>query len=156
MSKPTIYLAGPVAAYQNGGAAWRSNVEERFGDEFDFRNPLDKYNVPVEDIEIVDGAGTSSEDVVSVTELVEADKQLLRESDGVLVGYSDVQSVGTPMETMWAYERDVPVAVWLRDATGYDQLSPWYRYHAGVVVDDLGSAMHYLWGNVPDAARGVR
>jgi len=153
---PTIYLAGPVAAYQDGGAAWRDRVQEEFGHEFDFRNPLDKYNVPVDDLTIVDGAGTSTDGVVSVTELVETDKQLLEESDAVLVGYSDVQSIGTPMEVMWAYERDIPVAVWLRDDTAYDDLSPWYRYHAGAVRYNVDPALHYLWGNVPDAAREVR
>jgi len=155
-SKPTIYLAGPVAAYQDGGAAWRDQITEQFGDEFVFKNPLNKYNVPVEDLTIVDGAGTSTDGVVSVTELVEADKDLLEQSDGVLVGYSDVQSVGTPMEVMWAHERDIPVAVWLRDDTAHDELSPWYRYHADTVTDELEGALHYLWGNVPDAAREVR
>lgn len=153
---PTIYLAGPVAAYQDGGAAWRDRLVEEFGDEFAFRNPLDKYNVPVEDLTIVDGSTPSADGCVSVTELVEGDKDLLRESDAVLVGYSDVQSIGTPMEVMWAYERDIPVAVWLRDATDYDQLSPWYRYHAGAVVDEPEDALHYLWGNVPAPAREVR
>jgi len=152
----TIYLAGPVAAYQDGGAAWRDRIIGEFGHEFEFRNPLDKYNVPVEDLTIVDGAGTSEDDVVSVTELVEADKELLEESDAVLVGYSAVRSIGTPMEVMWAHERDIPVAVWVRDDTHYDQLSPWYRYHAGAVVDEPEDALHYLWGNVPDAAREVR
>jgi len=140
-SKPIVYLAGPVAAYQDGGAAWRDRIIDEFGDQFEFRNPLDKYNVPVEDLTIVDGAGTTKDDVVSVTELVEADKALLEESDGVLVGYSAVQSVGTPMEVMWAYERDMPVAVWLRDDTGYDELSPWYRYHASAVANEVESAL---------------
>lgn len=150
-----VYLAGPVQAYQDGGAAWRDRIIRQFDDEFDFRNPLDKYNVPVEDLTIVDGAGTSTDGVVSVTELVEADKDLLEESDAVLVGYSDVQSVGTPMEVMWAYERDIPVAVWLRDDTSYEDLSPWYRYHAGAVVDEPEDALHYLWGNLPAPARRV-
>jgi len=145
MSKPVIYLAGPVAAYDDGGAKWRDRIIDEFGDRFEFRNPLDKYNVPVEDLTIVDGAGSSADSVVSVTELVETDKELLQESDGVLVGYSDVQSVGTPMEVMWAFERDMPVAVWTRDATALDDLSPWYRYHAGERTNDVEMALWHLW-----------
>jgi len=98
---------------------------------------------------IVDGAGTDRDDIVSVTELVETDKDLLRESDGVLVGYSAVRSVGTPMEVMWAYERDYPVAVWLRDNTSYDDLSPWYRYHATGVMQHESAALSHL-GYLPD------
>lgn len=129
-SKPSIYLAGPVAAYEDGGAGWRDQIVSDHQDWYDFKNPLDKYNVPVDDLTIVQQAESDRDDTISVHELVESDKTLLRGSDAVLVGYSDVQSIGTPMEVMWAYERGMPVGIWIRDRTSKTDLSPWYRHHA--------------------------
>ena len=152
MSRPTIYLAGPVAAYDDGGADWREAVSEVYGEEFDFRNPLDKYNVPLDKLEIVPrDADVDGEGEVSVTELVEEDKRLLRESDAVLVGYSAVRSIGTPMEVMWARERDYPVALWVRDGTDFADLSPWYQYHATATTEYIDRAMEYLDEQAGDA-----
>ena len=148
MGEPTIYLAGPVAALNDGGAGWRSVVEQRFGDEFEFKNPLAKYNAPADDIEIVDGSSHGGDNVVSVSELVELDKHLLAQSDAVLVGYTAVRSIGTPMEVMWAYERAKPVALWLRDDTQTDELSPWYRYHADLITNSVEMALGGLDGRV--------
>jgi len=139
--RPTIYLAGPVMSMADGGAGWREDLSERFGDAYEFKNPLAKYNIPVDDIEIVDGASHGGDEAVSVSEIVETDKHLLAESDAVLVGYSAVRSIGTPMEVMWAHEREMPVALWLRDNTDYADLSPWYRYHAGLVTNDVLMAL---------------
>jgi hypothetical protein len=145
MDSPIIYLAGPVAATDDGGAGWREAISEEYGADYGFHNPLDKYNVPVDTLEVVDG--TSDPDTghtVGVDELVAGDKKLLRESDGVLVGYVDVHSVGTPMEVMWARERDYPVALWIRDDTAFDGLSPWYRHHATALTNDLELALGHI------------
>jgi len=142
MTEPTIYLAGPVAAYDDGGAAWRAWIKDQFPD-VDFRDPLAKYNVPVEDLTIT-ATETPFEGEISVDTLVESDKELLRVSDGVLVGYTDVQSVGTPMEVMWARERDYPVALWVRDDTAFDELSPWYRHHVTACTTDVELAIAHL------------
>ena len=144
MSEPTIYLAGPVMSMDDGGARWRTDVEIEHGHLYDFKNPLSKYNIPVDGIEIVDGATHGGDNVVSVSEIVEGDKHLLAESDAVLVGYSAVRSIGTPMEVMWAYERDMPVVLWSRDYTSRSQLSPWYRYHVDFVTAQLPIALHTL------------
>lgn len=146
MSEPTIYLAGPVMSMADGGAGWREDVEAYSdGGGIETKNPLSKYNAAVDDIEIVDG-GTHGGDnaTVSVSEIVEGDKHLLAESDAVLVGYSAVRSIGTPMEVMWAHERDMPVAVWIRDDTEPQELSPWYRYHADHITTTLPIALHTL------------
>lgn len=129
--KPTIYLAGPVAAYDDGGRAWRQDVIQTFGDEYEFRSPLSWYNAPADELDIVDPP-TDGDGEVSVRELVEMDKRLIRESDAVLVGYEDVQSIGTPMEVQYAYGRHIPVAIWNRDGTSHEDMSPWYRYHATI------------------------
>jgi len=142
--RPTIYLAGPVMSMDDGGAGWREDVEAYCGDAFETRNPLSKYNLPVDDLQVVDDASHGGDAVVSVSEIVETDKHLLAESDAVLVGYSKVHSIGTPMEVMWAYERDMPIVLWSRDFTPRSQLSPWYRYHVDHVVSDLPIALQAI------------
>ena len=142
-SKPTVYLAGPVQAKDDGGASWRETVKQQFSDGYKFRDPLDKYNVPVEDLTVV-ATETDDPNAVSVPEIVEGDKDLLQQSDAVLVGYDRVRSIGTPMEVMWAYERDYPIAVWIRDETPVIDMSPWYRYHADVLVPEAITALENL------------
>lgn len=144
MSNPAIYLAGPVMSLADGGAGWRDEVIDLFGDEYDLLNPLAKYNVPAEDLTVVDGTSGDADNVVGVNEIVEEDKRLLRHCDGVLVGYSAVRSIGTPMEVMWARERDLPVAIWIRDGSDFEDLSPWYRYHATAMTNCLDMALGHL------------
>ncbi|MFW5896372.1 MAG: hypothetical protein ACOCUA_03210 [archaeon] len=146
MSDPTIYLAGPVAAYDDGGREWRDWVQDQFPD-IEFKNPLAKYNVPLEELTIT-ATETAREDAISVDRLVESDKRLLRESDALLVGYSDVKSIGTPMEVMWARERDYPVALWIRDDTDFEALSPWYRHHVTACTNDVTMAIGHLTGQL--------
>lgn len=144
MAKPVVYLAGPVAADEDGGAGWRNEIQEYY-DEYGFRDPLSKYNVKLDDLAIVDGySNPENPETVGLDELVERDKQLIDESDGVLVGYSDVQSIGTPMEVMYARERDMPVALWVRDDTDFDALSPWYQYHATALTTDPEMGLRHI------------
>jgi len=151
MSEHTIYLAGPVAALDDGGASWREEITEAYAEDDDvhFENPVAKYNVPAADVEIV---SAESDDPSEVTpeEIVEADKAMLRESDGVLVGYSDVQSVGTPMEVMWAFGHYKPVVIWIRDETPHPELSPWYRHHADAVTNARSMAVESLRRRIDD------
>ena len=141
-SKPTIYLAGPVANVEDGGSQWRNEIVESYPNS-DFNNPLDKYNAPAEDLTIVTKPARGDTEV-SHTEIVEGDKELLRESNAVLVGYTDVLSTGTPMEVMWAYERDYPIALWLQGGVNPSDLSPWYHYHVDNIVSHAGMAVDYL------------
>lgn len=144
MSEPTFYLAGPVMSVDDGGAGWRDEVTDLFDGEYEFLNPLGKYNVPAENLKVVDGTSGEADNVVGVDEIVEEDKRLLRHSDGILVGYSAVRSIGTPMEVMWARERDLPVAIWIRDGTDMDDLSPWYRHHATAMTNSVELALNHL------------
>jgi len=137
----TIYLAGPVANVENGGSKWRNELVESYPNT-DFNNPLDKFNAPADNLQINQNPVEPNE--VSATEIVEADKEILRESDAVLVGYEDIQSVGTPMEVMWAYERDYPITIWLRDGSILPDLSPWYQYHADFITGKQGHAVAHL------------
>lgn len=146
MSKPLVYLAGPVRNDVDGGAVWRDDVIEVYSDGVEFVNPLDKYNVPVEGLSVVGGdSEESNSDTVGVNEIVEGDKEMLEMCDAVLVGYSNVQSIGTPMEVMWAYERDYPVGIWIRDPQmNPEDLSPWYQYHADFISPQVYDVMVVL------------
>lgn len=144
MSEPKIYLAGPVRKLPDGGAQWRDKIVDEFGEYFDFINPLDKYNVPEENLTVVSDPNdpiNEYDDAVSVPEIVEGDKEMLRESDGIFVGYFDVQSIGTPMEVMWGYERDYPICLCIMDGTVKDNLSPWYRFHVHSVTDSRAESL---------------
>jgi len=141
----SVYLAGPVAALDDGGAGWREQVGREYGEQYEFQNPLAKYNVPLDDLTIVDGVSNSDYDTtVGTDEIVREDKQKLLASDAVLVGYEDVQSIGTPMEVMYAYEREMPVSVWVRDDTEIMDLSPWYLHHASAITNSVEMALGHL------------
>ena len=143
----TIYLAGPVANADGGGAAWRERLEEQYGHDggVEFLNPLDKYNAPADGLTIVAGVSDPDDDeTVGVDEIVRSDKQLILGADAVLVGYEAVQSVGTPMEVMFAREREMPVAIWVRDETLREELSPWYRHHSSCVTNLPRAAVGHL------------
>ena len=140
----TLYLAGPVAALDDGGAGWRDELVDAYADaDVGFANPLDHLNAPAEDVDIVPYESNDPSEVTP-DEIVENDKEMLRESDGVLVGYSRERQIGTPMEVMWAHERDVPVVIWVRDETLYGDLSPWYRYHADAATTSRSEAVSLL------------
>jgi len=131
MTEPTVYLAGPVQNVEDSGRGWRDDLKGLYGDRWDFLDPLDKYDVAAEDLTIVDD-GPAGEGEITQAELVETDKAFVDEADAVFVGWSVVPSVGTPMEMLYAYERDTPVGVWY---DGGDELSPWMCYHADVIHD---------------------
>jgi len=156
MPKPAIYLAGPVQHPDDSGRGWREYVEATFDTSADWRNPLAKYDVPAGDVEIVSGPpyeDDQRDDQISVAELVQADKQMIDESDAVLVGWSRVPSVGTPMEVLYAFERSKPVAVWYEpegsaERVGDKTLSPWLDHHAGIVSESFTDCMDYLTAEV--------
>jgi nucleoside 2-deoxyribosyltransferase len=150
----TIYLAGPVQHAPRGGAGWRETIIERYeGGEYEFLNPLSKYNVPLEALDVVADPDPADPETVGVRELVERDKGLIRDADGVLIGYSPRRSIGTPMEVMYAYAREIPTALWVRDDTDIEALSPWYRYHTDYVAGDVGACLarlHHLVHVAPE------
>lgn len=138
----SVYLAGPVQHKADGGAAWRESIEGAYPD-INWLNPLSKYNVPVEGIDIVpDAADADGETAVTPADIVTGDKELLRDADAILVGYSPVRSIGTPMEVMWSYDHYKPIVLWVRDETAVSDLSPWYRYHADEIHHDRSDAVN--------------
>ena len=157
--KPTVYLAGPIKNATNGGVGWREQIKQEYEDKFDFNDPTEDIIVPNEDIDLVDGK-TNDEDEVSLQHVVLNDKGLLMTSDAVFVGYSDVQSVGTPMEVHKAYQLGLPVVMWNREPTGSwlqrqykrlkmkligtDEISLWYKHHTNIITKNKNDAIQKL------------
>ena len=136
---PGVYLAGPVRNLDDSGSEWRDKVEVAGQDWFTFYNPLDKYDVRADNLEVVDEVVpvSESEKKVSIQSIVEADKEMVDMCDVVLVGHKDVQMIGTPMEVMYAFDRDVPIVIWDMDNVGEENMSPWFRFHADYVEEEL-------------------
>lgn len=145
MTNPTVYLAGPVQHTEDGGKEWRDETVTEYGDKFDFHNPLWKYNVPLNDLEVVDGESGDGKGTVGTEEIVANDKKLIRNSDAVLIGYQSVESAGTAMETMFAYKLGLPVVLWIRGSTPKQEVPIWYRYHTDEIRHNLGGAMKCIW-----------
>lgn len=124
-SKPSVYLAGPIQHVDDNGHGWRDYVIAR-SDACHWLNPLDHAEPTDTEYELGE---------YDVAQLVETDKALIDQADALLVGWRRVPSVGAPMEMLYAYERDIPVVVWMepegsRAAIQERHLSPWLRYHA--------------------------
>jgi len=142
MSKPSIYLAGPVAHVDDHGVGWRETVAET-ASSFETLNPLDKYNVGLDDLEIVHEP-PAGDGEVTPHEIVGNDKRLLDQSDAVLVGYEAAQSIGTPMEVMHVFGTGTPVVLWIRDDTDPEALSPWWHCHVSAIETNLTNALWQL------------
>lgn len=140
MSKPTLYLAGPVKEREDSGAGWREEIKVLYDDQFEFIDPLDKYD-PDDDQQ------------PSASDIVHADLNFIDDADGVLVRYDGEPTWGTPMEVFAASKRGTPVVIaW----TAETQLSPWAQYFARAVrenTDGALSALQTLLEDEPDTVR---
>lgn len=116
-----VYLAGPIRNAEDDGRGWRDDVADMSG--FMVVNPLDEYD------------HTSGE--WSPYRVVESDLQWIRHCDVMLVNWSsDVKSVGTPMEILYAHRvLDIPVY-----AVCDGDVSPWITAHCRV-VDSVSEAV---------------
>ena len=73
-------------------------------------------------------------------EIVENDKSDI-DACGALVVWFDAPSVGTSMEILYAWERNIPVVLIDRSTR---PLSPWLRYHTREIVSDIQVAVSSL------------
>lgn len=111
------YLCGPINGCTDSEAKdWREAVKAIFPESID---PMKR-----------DYRGRETEDY---REIVDLDKRDIRNADVVLVNY-DKPSVGTSMEIMYAWERGIPIIVWIRTD---ERVSPWLRYHSTAFVSSL-------------------
>lgn len=105
MSREKVYLAGPVQHADDNGNGWRDYLMAN-SDDFDWQNPLDEYEVQLDDVRMVEEyprAGDNDVTYITFEDLVASDKEMVDEADAMLVGWGRVPSVGTPMEMMYAH-----------------------------------------------------
>lgn len=122
MSRPIIYLAGPINGCTDAEANdWRSWVKAN-------------YDGPTLDPMRRDYRGREDE---AVDEIVELDKKDI-EDCGVFLANCPQPSYGTAMEIIYAWEARKPVVV-VHPAD--KPVSPWVRYHADAVVHTLSDAL---------------
>lgn len=99
-----IYLSGPMQHDETEGRGWRE-IPMLLDDEIDWVSPWDKHP-----------EGTTSREAReehSDEWIMETDRQMIRESDGVLVFHNpDIQSFGTAREVEYAVrELGKPIVV---------------------------------------------
>ena len=135
----TVYLAGPVRNLDDGGLSWRQEVREVLEPYYEIESPLDKYNPSVDEISVVEKPTPNDDSEVGFWEIVRSDKAQIDKSDVLFVGHKSVKMIGTPMEVMYAYERDIPIVIWDMDDVGEKNMSPWFRTHADIIESDLQS-----------------
>nr|ADE29292.1 nucleotidyl transferase [uncultured virus] len=125
--RPTIYLAGPI---RNGErpVEWRVKLQQSIS-ACEFFDPVGRDVDPVSD-----PAG-----------VVNGDLEMIREADGVFVGWHDeVPATGTAMEMRVASATlDMPVVVWRRD-NNKRTLSPWVREHSDAIHVNRDDAIWHL------------
>lgn len=142
---PTVYLAGAIDDAPDHGVPWRRQLREHYSDEYDLIDPLEKYDVPVADLEYVDGwSNPDNPHTIGTEELVEKDKRAVLSSDGVLVGYHSRRTIGTPMEVLLAWQQGKPVALWIRDDTTFEAISPWFHCHVTAMSTDPLMALRHV------------
>lgn len=141
--KPTVYLSGPIRKVDDSGREWRDEMIEYYGDEFNFRNPLDRFdpdrqrllNDPENFDEDYDGTQ------ILPSEFVTGDKADIQLSDIMFVGLPDEIARGTSMEMYFAYAVGVPYFVWNMDS---QEESGWVVHHAEYIDDDSENVMQEL------------
>lgn len=117
---PTVYLAGPIQHADDDGRRWRSEIQATY-DSVDWASPHDGYDTP------------DDYDDWEPAEIVATDRQMIRQSDGLLVRYEKVATWGTPREHEYATTLGLPVFVWCES----DQPSPWVQVDVECVSSDL-------------------
>ena len=120
------YLCGPINGCTDDEAmTWHAAVREFFPNSID---PM------VRDYRGVERA--------CYREIVELDKQDVRNCDVVVVNYVK-PSVGTAMEVFYAHSIGKPIILWCAEGAE-PSLSPWLRYHATCIVLSLEGAVEAI------------
>lgn len=145
---PTVYLAGPVQHAEDGGHGWRRDIQERYGGQFEFLNPLDKYDTPSDEVEWLQPDETPADypddiEVLEPRDIVSSDKAMIDAADVVLIGLKEaVPMYGTPREHEYAQDTDTDVVVW----HGEDmELSPWTISDTAFLSPSLSECMEHIY-----------
>ena len=126
----TFYLAGPLNHETELGYKWRDNISEIIR--------TSKGNV--KDPKVFEPGKEENGDFNSV----ELDKRYIRESDVVVVNFTDAYdniSIGTPMEFMYAYQLNKKIHV--IGASFHN----WVRVHADETHENLNDFVKYIKGD---------
>jgi hypothetical protein len=157
--RPTVYLAGPIRHAENGGHDWRDDIIEEYGDQFDFLNPLDAFDTTEDEISWLQPGEVpedypESETVLPPKELIQTDKQMIREADAMLLDAREqVPTYGTPREHEYAVQVGTPVVVRYEEG---QQLSPWQIGDAEFLHESRRQCMRHIYvEHVRDQVEGI-
>jgi hypothetical protein len=124
-----IYLAGAINGCTDEECIdWREYVKSKVGAE----NTLDPMRR--------DYRGKEME---RVNEIVEGDKADIESSTHLMVNFEKA-SVGTSMEILFAWEKDLPIIVVTPKEI---KLSPWLIYHVDKIVHTYDEAIEWCKNN---------
>lgn len=128
--KLTIYLAGTVSANN-----YREYVNEKYGDKFNFYDPL--KNITRKEISEIIG------DTCGHIFVVRRDKKWILKSD-ILVAYikDGISSFGTSMEIIFAHENSIPVFLIDETTKSFDDY--WIRFHTTQFFYSIDDCFHYI------------
>lgn len=129
MTKPKIYLSGPIMdADPNGAREWRSKAKELLSENFDLLDPMRRS--------FVDRA------VDSANEIVRFDLQDVDDADVILVNYSK-PSIGTAMEVFYAgHVKDKFIVAF--SPFSFQDSSPWMVKYCTKILPSLEEAAQYI------------
>lgn len=128
----SVYLGGPIQHVNDNGLGWRRWLQKEHPDEFDWVDPMAKYN----------GQEDEYEEWTDERIIVE-DLAMIESSDALLVHWDEVPTCGTPMEIFFSYEfLEMPVVVQTTVPEG--DLSPWLTKHASSITETFSEAINEL------------
>jgi nucleoside 2-deoxyribosyltransferase len=118
-----VYLAGPINGATDAEANdWRTRAKTLLAASGDtFSDPMDRDYRGQEDWHTI--------------QIVENDKADIDAADAV-IAWCPKPSVGTSMEILYCYERNKPCVVVVPSGP----VSPWLRYHATAVRENIEAA----------------
>lgn len=121
----TVYLAGPINGCTDAEAReWREQVKRELTGAYRCIDPMDD-----------DFRGHEAENARTI---VQRDKARIRGAETVLANVWR-PSVGTPMEVQYAKGEGKTVVL-----IATEPVSPWYVYHASVIVPTVDAAIAHL------------
>lgn len=131
-SMPLTYLSGSIYGIPKEEASgWRKEVIKKLDGKVWCIDPLRKpYEVLEEKYKEY------------WKDIVETDKRDIDISDFIIVKW-DRPSVGTDQEIIYAYDKGKPVYL----VTDKSRFSPWIRYHATKIFDDMDSLLKFVIEN---------
>ncbi len=129
LNKKTVFLSGPMRGVpRDKSREWRINAENLLKDNF---NTLHAFIGREKKETMLDPKGA-----------IIRDKNYISSSNILLVNdtFSDVSMIGTSMEILISYQKDIPVIVF-GDAHKGDY---WMDYHLHIRVDSLEEACEVI------------